>query len=196
MPTGYTAIIEERDDLTFRDFALRCARAMTACLPQRDDPPDELPRVLETSDYHIKAARKAEAQLVELLGLSQESTRALWQSDCESIAKSNEVSIAKAKEFEKRYARMRAKVEAWKPAPDYEGLRRFMLQQIDACVNDWTSYIVELTPTPSEWLAKQIAGAKSLAKYHTERHKDEVKRTDACKEWIESLYASLSEANE
>jgi hypothetical protein len=26
MPTGYTAIIEERADLTFRDFALRCAR--------------------------------------------------------------------------------------------------------------------------------------------------------------------------
>lgn len=44
MPTGYTAIIEERADLSFRDFALRCARGMCACVMQRDDPMDELPK--------------------------------------------------------------------------------------------------------------------------------------------------------
>lgn len=35
MPTGYTADI--KDGITFRDFALRCARAFGATIMQRDE---------------------------------------------------------------------------------------------------------------------------------------------------------------
>ena len=194
MPTGYTAIIEERADLTFRDFALRCARGMGACIMQRDDPTDDPPKVPEASGHHIVELRKAEAELVELRGLSREGARALWQADCESIAKSNAEIVAKAKETGQRYARMRAKVETWKPpTPDHEGFRRFMLQQIDACESDWTPYTVEAAPTPGDWLAKRIKAAEWSVKYHTEQHAAEVKRTAERKAWIEALYAALPE---
>ena len=61
MPTGYTAIIEEKPDLTFREFALKCARGMGACIMQRDEGMDSLPRVDPPSDYHLKAKEKADS---------------------------------------------------------------------------------------------------------------------------------------
>ena len=47
MPTGYTAIIEDKPGLTLREFALRCARGMGACIMQRDDNMDEPPKAPE-----------------------------------------------------------------------------------------------------------------------------------------------------
>jgi len=41
MPTGYTTDIYNGKDVSFRDFALNCARAFGACIMQRDDPADE-----------------------------------------------------------------------------------------------------------------------------------------------------------
>jgi len=192
MPTGYTAIIEERADLTFRDFALRCARAMGACIMQRDDPTDDPPKAPEPSDYYMKQKRAAEAKLSELRGMSTDGARAMWQSDCERIAKSNAESVAKAKETERRYTRMRKMVTAWKPpTKDHDGLRRFMLEQIDLCSSDWKPYTVEAPATPGDWLANAIKNAEWELEYSTKRAAEEVERADERKSWIDALYASL-----
>jgi hypothetical protein len=193
MPTGYTAIIEEKPDLTFREFALRCARAMGACIMQRDSPIDELPKAPEPSDYYEKSKRTAEAKLVELRGLTVEGKRALWQADCERIGRENADSITKAKESERRYSRMRAMVEGWTPpTKDHEGFRKFMLDQIDASSSDWKPYTVELAPTPGDWYAKQVEAAEWSLKYSIEHAADEIRRTNGRKAWIEALYASVS----
>lgn len=43
---------------------------------------------------------------------------------------------------------MRAKVEAWNaPSPDHEGLKKFMLEQIDSSL-DWRSGALYQTPPP------------------------------------------------
>jgi hypothetical protein len=167
---------------------------MGACIMQRDDPTDDPPKAPEPSDYYAKSKLKAEAKLAELRALTSEGVRALWQSDCESIAKSNAESVAKAKETERRYARMRAMVEAWKPPTvDHEGLRQFMLQQIDICKIDWTPYTVEAPATPGDWLSKQLESAEWSLKYAIEQGGDEVKRTNERRDWITALYASLPE---
>jgi hypothetical protein len=51
MPTGYTAMIEEREDVTFREFALTCARAFGACIMQRDNSLAEPPKPREVDKY-------------------------------------------------------------------------------------------------------------------------------------------------
>jgi hypothetical protein len=192
MPTGYTAIIEERADLTFREFALRCARGMGACVMQRDDPMDDLPKAPEASDYHIKALAQATVRLVELRGLSVEGVRALWQADCDGNAKINAEQTSKCAEVKRRYDAMRAHVEAWTPpTKEHDGLRRFMLEQIDACHSDWTPYLYENPATPGDWLAAQIKSAEWNIDYHTKQHTEELERTANRKSWIDSLYASL-----
>jgi len=192
MPTGYTAIIEERADLTFRDFALRCARAMGACIMQRDDPTDDLPKAPEPSDYYVKQKRAAEARLLELRGLRPEGVRALWQADCERIAKSNAESVAKAKETERRYKRMRKMVAAWEPpTKEHEGFRKFMLEQIDMCSSDWKPYTVEPPATPGDWLTNALKSAEWDLEYSTKHAAEEVERANERKAWIDALYASL-----
>ena len=56
MPTGYTADIYEGNDVSFRDFALKCARAFGACIEQRDDDANDKPKLIEKTkdNYHIK----------------------------------------------------------------------------------------------------------------------------------------------
>jgi hypothetical protein len=191
MPTGYTAIIEEKADLTFREFALRCARAMGACVMQRDDPADDPPKVPEPSECDAKRKREAEAKLIELRGLSAEGARALWQADCEHITKKNAESVAEAKELERRYARMRAMVTAWAAPADHEGLRRFMLEQIDMCKSDWTPYIRKAAETPGDWLAGEIKASEWTLEYSAKHAAEELERTADRKRWIDALYASL-----
>jgi hypothetical protein len=192
MPTGYTAIIEERADLTFREFALRCARGMGACIMQRDDPMDDLPKAPEASDHHIKTLTGAQARLVELRGLSTEGVRALWQADMESNEKRNAEQVAKCAEVKRRYDAMRAHVEAWKPpTKDHDGFRRFMLEQIDACHSDWAPYLYKSAPTPGDWLAAQLKSAEWDVEYRTKEHAGELERAASRKSWIDALYASL-----
>lgn len=192
MPTGYTAIIDERADLTLRDFVLRCARGMGACILQRDDPMDDPPKAPEPNSYHEKQKRSAEARLIELRGLSEEGARALWQADCERIAKSNAESIAEASETERRYMRMRGLVEAWTPPTEqHGGLRRFMLEQIDACSYDWKPYVLEPPATPGDWLASQLESAQWDLEYSTKRAAEEIERHAERVAWIDALYASV-----
>ena len=81
MPTGYTSIIEDKPGLTLREFALRCARGMGACIMQRDDDMDEPPKAPEPSDYHLEAGKAAESRLRELRGLSTKAARALFDAE-------------------------------------------------------------------------------------------------------------------
>jgi hypothetical protein len=70
MTTGYTAAIA--NDITFNDFAMRCARAMGALVMMRDEPFDApIPERFEPSDYHIKKIADASARLLELQAMSE-----------------------------------------------------------------------------------------------------------------------------
>ena len=61
MPTGYTHDIPA--GITFRQFALNCARAFGANIAMRDDPADKPIEVYEPSDYSAKAITKATNEL-------------------------------------------------------------------------------------------------------------------------------------
>ena len=54
MPTGYTTDIYNGKDVSFRDFALTCARQFGACIMQRDDPADEKPKIMPEESYHTE----------------------------------------------------------------------------------------------------------------------------------------------
>lgn len=193
MPTGYTAIIEEKSDLTFREFALRCARAFGACVLQRDEDIDQLPRVDFPSDYHTVERAKAEAKVRELRALSSEAARALFDSDVARATKYNEESATKCTALKDRYMAIRAQVAAWvPPTAQHEGLRKFMLEQIDMCRSDWTPYPSRVPTDLDEWLRGEIEEAERKVAYHAESQAKELMRYEERKAWIEALYGSFA----
>ena len=194
MPTGYTAIIEEKPGLTLREFALRCARGMGACVMQREDDMNDPPKAPEPSDYHLKAGKAAESKLRELNGLSAKAARALFDAEVARIRADNTKHLADANAKKERYASMRAKVAAWQPpTAQHVGLQRFMLEQIDLCKSDWTPYEQAVPADPAKWLADQIASARDSVSYHAKGHAEELSRAAERKQWIDALYAGLPE---
>jgi hypothetical protein len=192
MPTGYTAIIEEKPDLTFREYALRCARAFGSCVMQRDESMDAPPRIDPPSDYHLKAGEQANAKLAELRALTTAGARALFEADVERVRKYNEESAVSCTEKKKRYEAMRAAAEAWTPpTAQHEGLRKFMIEQIDICKSDWTPYPMTPPTSVKDWLHDKLESAERDVVYHAEQHAKELTRYEENKAWIEKLYASV-----
>jgi hypothetical protein len=61
-----------RDGISFKTYALNCARAFGACVTLRDEPGggENIPDEFTPSDYNAKAAQKARDELAALLNLT------------------------------------------------------------------------------------------------------------------------------
>lgn len=193
MPTGYTAIIEKKENLSLREFTLRCARAFGACIEQRDEDVDVLPKVPELSTYHLNEVKRLQVRLVELRAMTPESAKALYDAENQEYARQGAESRKRCADLERRYRAMRAKVENWTPpSAEHEGLKKFMLEQIDLCKNDWEPYELEhFASSPSDWLKKKILSTEEDIIYHAKRHEADAKNYERRKKWIEDLYESF-----
>lgn len=193
MPTEYTCIIEDKADTTFREYALRCARGMGHCIMQRDDPMADPPKPRAVTPYHTDELKKARGKLLEAEGASPESMRALWLSHCASTAADNAKSAEKHAKEQAAYARVRADVVAWvPPSPDHEGLKRFMLEQIDMCYRPAEeAYRVEPFASPDAYRKSLIEAASWSLQYHEEHAAIEAENVAKSGRWIAELYASL-----
>ena len=197
MPTGYTEILQRRPDVSFREFALRCARAMGACIMQREDPMDNLPDPEEKpSTYHEDEIARLEAFLRMLRGLTPEEAERQVRQDYERQESDRLAAIADKQVTLQTYERMLAEVNVWNPpSSDHAGLKEFMVEQVEKSIDcdcDTTYY---QQPTVKEdattWVATQINKATEEIDYHTRKHREEVKRTEQRNEWKRQLMASL-----
>lgn len=195
MATGYTEILSGYD-VTFEAFALRCARAMGACVTLREEALDvPIPAKLVPSTYHADRAEEARTALraLEALTIEQCDARAIAEHEAE-VRHYGEM-VARVSSLKGRYARMRDMVSAWAPpTPEHEGLRTFMIQQLDESIR---SCFDPTPPTPvktgAEWRAERAARHRDNIAYHAREHANEVARTDSRNEWLDLLRASLKE---
>ena len=195
MPTGYTCIIEEKEGVTFRDYALRCARAF--CGHQREESLDAMPEPRKLDPYHLKEMKKAEAELKELLCLSEEGLMALWQSEKESREERDAQVLRKRNRERSAYAKIRADVVMWvPPTPAHENLKKFMLEQIDLCYEpNEQPYRSPPMPEPRKYLADLVEVQTENIAYHAKRYTQEIEYVASSKAWIETLLASLPEVS-
>lgn len=196
MPTGYTAAI--KDGITFRQFAMNCARAFGATITMRDDGGDgsNIPERFEPSDYHLKELRKAQNELAVLSAMTPEDVAKRASEDYEAAEARRLETLREKRELRAKYEAMLAEVKAWKtPTPDHIQFRNFMLEQIGSSIDFdcGESYYDKPTQrlTPEEWLLGRRSKIEGDIDYHTKNYAEEVERTEKRNAWIKALRDSL-----
>jgi len=197
MPTGYTAELCDKD-VPFEKFVLTCARAFGALVEMREDPLDKpIPEKIEPSDYHAKALNDARKTLTRLEKMEPEE--AMQEADAEFREREAyfEEHKRKTTATRNRLVAMRSKVADWQPPTNnHEGLKNFMIEQLDRTIKYDGEVHESLKPTHktgAEWLAENIESAKHDIAYHTEQYGKDVERTRGRNDWVRELRASLEQ---
>ena len=197
MPTMYTASIA--NGITFKDFAMRCAKAMGACVTMRGDPVDKPISVFKPLDYNKKKSEKAEIELKRLqimdIAMAGKEARKEYNAEVDKINK----QIKKDNELICKYKSMLVLVEAWQPPScEHTEFKDFMISQITESIKfdcDVSYYMRNLLKlqllTGEQYLEKKIAQSLKDILYHQEEYANEVRRVDNRNRWIKQLKESL-----
>ena len=199
MPTGYTNIVAENDDCTFAQFTMRCAREFGALMSMRDKPLDApIPESFEPDDFYRNQYEMAKAEYEAFIAnppteeeLSKEYDEYV-ASEREQYAK----TIAEKREKRGRYNRMLTKVLKWQPpTPDHEGLRRFMIQQLQESIEfDCTEYDLAL-PEREQYVSYGMDPEvyRGRRDRNHAKWKCEIERVAKRNQWLKDLRDSLED---
>lgn len=189
-------MIIDGNGVSFRDFAMRCARAMGACVTMRDDPMDAPIRTFESSDYHAKAAAEERERMRKLEAMTEEDAeRASLEDYQREVERINGYNREK-EENRWKYEAMLSEVMGWEPpTPDHVGMKEFMAKQIRDSIQ-WDCSPYEDRPRKIDgktWLRQQKQQCSKSIVYHATEQEAEESRTKARNEWVAQLVASLDE---
>lgn len=187
MATGYTCIVEDRDDVTFEQYLWRCARAFSPFV--REDSLDAaVPQECKPDEYYEKQVRTAR----EALRVAEETppNDAMAEENRRRLTYYEE-DEARRKEKTARYDRMKEQVRAWRPpTPEHEALKTFMLEQL---LTGWPGYQrepgspPEPATDPAAWRAEKIEAAREVLLRAEKRFAEEVERYERNTAWIRRL---------
>lgn len=197
MPTGYTADIAK--GITFKEFALDCARAFGACVTMRDEPNDKpIPDAFEPSDWHKKELAKAKARLSKLNRMSAKEADFQAHNDWDAETENRNRHISENNDTISKYKDMLKQVKMWiPPTTEHTKFKEFMISQIEGSINhdDMSDYYKDNPPilhTGKEWLEIEKAKALRDIEYHTKENEAEIQRTNGRNDWIRNLRESLN----
>jgi hypothetical protein len=194
MPTGYTSDIEK--GITFEQFALSCARNFGALVSMRDEPHDApIPDEFTPSSYNADNLLKAQKELGELKALPIDECEKRAMMEYKEELERHEKYLADKRQLQTKYETMLSSAKAWTPpTPDHQGLKEFMIQQIEESIK-WdcgTSFLTKpKLLTATEWLNKKTEKALHGIEYHSEENAKEVQRTNERTSWVRELKKSL-----
>lgn len=202
MPTGYTQDIYSGKHVTFREYALGCARAFGAFVTMRDNPVDvPLPEAFEPSTYARDALEEARRH--------RDAVKAMSPADCdEAAAAEHRSELARWErdeaENERRKSAYRAMLEeahAYEPpTSEHERFAAFLVEQLETslqfdCHEAGDPHYERPEPkTGTEWRKAQLDSAVRSIAYYTKEWANEQERTASRNTWIAALYDSLPEA--
>ncbi len=191
MPTGYTANMYEGKDETFEEFVLHCARAIGYFVRQRDNDPNEPPLMAEVSPYQISSLRKAYRDYLLFARKSDEELRADWEKSEADSKADQERRNEKYRAMRLRYECRLADVEAWEITPDLQGLKDFMVEQINSSIK-FDCHEREFVPKPYEqWLEDESYARYRWWQSSRKYLKEEIERVKVQNEATKNLYRAL-----
>lgn len=198
MPTGYTADIAK--GISFKQYALDCARAFGALVEMRDDPKGAtIPDEFIPSDYHLKAIKKAKSELKRLKVTPAKALLAKSVNQNLANQARHRACIKKNDDLRAKYAAMLAKVDQYKsPSKEHDEFAKFMREQIVGsiefdCDNEYHEKAIagSRLKSGSEWKKDALDKLNQNIRYHTEEHQKEVKRCADRTAWVKQLFNSL-----
>jgi hypothetical protein len=194
MPSGYTSDIADGKDVSFNDFALKCARAFGACIEQRDDNANDKPKLIERNNkdnYHLEKLEKAKMWKSPTKEEFDDYVTKQSAYYNEQIDKQNKLKVS--------YEDMLIKVNKWvPPTTDHEGLKKFMIEQLseslthDCCGDYYQGELSQINSyTHKEYVDDMMRQNNKDIEYHTNELKKDNERVDTRNAWISALYKSL-----
>lgn len=199
MPTGYTKDIGK--GISFKKYAMTCARAFGALITMRDEPFDaEIPEEFKPSPYHLEQIENTNHQLDQIEAMTSAACNAAARKDYEEAVASHEKGLTKRKQLLRNYELMLAQARRWQPpSPQHQELKKFMIDQIEKSIEfdcgNMDQYYLRNKPvlqTGEEWREARLASLRQDLEYHTEGYQKEVERCKERSEWIQQLRGSLS----
>ena len=196
MPTGYTDKI--KDGITFKEYAMGCARAFGALITMRDDPTDaRIPDKFDPSEYHLKEQESAVAEGRRVTMMSDIEADVAASAEYYDEAKRIEAAIAANRDLMGKYEAMLQKVQDWRvPSPDHKKFKEFMVSQIEESIkfDGMGGYYADnpaVLLSGVGWRAAKLEGVARDLRYHTEEHGKEVDRVEERTAWVNTLRGAL-----
>ena len=192
MPTGYTSDI--KDGITFKQYALGCARAFGALFHMRDKPCDvEIPDEVPVSDYHTEELKKYKEELSFLEKCNYADFVRLCNEQNEKKQLEYEQRAEDNRLLKQKYVDMLSKVEAWEPpSEDHVELKKFMIDQLESSIKvDVYKENPPVMVDVDEYITRRKNGLVKEIKYHTEKLQEEIESAKERSVWIKKLKKSL-----
>lgn len=193
MPTGYTSLIYENKNVSFKDFVLICARAFGPCIHQRDEDMRDKPKLYEPSiQYHLNAIRDAKKR--------SKPSKTAFKAYKKNKIKEYTQYIQEKIQLKERYQVILEQVKMWNPpTPDHEGLKTFMINQLNSSIEfDCTIHSTERdldnykNMTYEDYVEEMKTDLDWSIKYHTEEIEKEKINAERANKWILALYDNLN----
>ena len=200
MATGYTAILTEKPDTTFKEFVLRCARACGACIMQRDDSLVHPPKMDKVESYHADRLKQAQKEFAEFQQKNDQQLMQEFLAYKARMIKVDQERLEEKQQLRTTYTNMLTQVYAWTPpSPDHVELKNFMIQQLQDSIK-WdcnTKYTVESLEYWESlqfhnWLKKERQHLEDDIEYHTKHLAEDTLNTLKRNQWKQQLFDSLS----
>jgi hypothetical protein len=196
MPTGYTSKLVSEGQ-SFPEFAMRCARNFGALIMMRDEPLDApIPEQFEPCDYCEKRLAEARATKARLLAMTMQEANEFGATKKSERITELKDWLDKDTQENTRLSEMERQVVAWQPpTKNHQGLKEFMLEQIETSMND-TDYITDELMKAEETLSiefylKALDDAERDISYYEAEMVNERERTNSRNEWLRQLRDSL-----
>lgn len=195
MPTGYTAKI--REGVTFKEFALTCARAFGACITMKEESLETpIPDEFLPTDYYTNKIMDLTNKLKEYTEMDDIA----WSEAARLYYKRKELQrnkhLQEMKDLECKYQNMLYSVNSWQaPSEDHKKLKQFMIKQLEDSIT-WdcdSTYYTEQTEqlSDAEFKYKTLTEVHEAIEYNIKMHNEEVERIKSRNEWVRLLRESL-----
>lgn len=203
MPTAYTAILGEREDMKLKDFAMLCARNFGVLIEMRDDPlTAPIPERLEVDKLYKENYDKAVKAYNDFMALSDSGKAEYLERDynkaVEGYLQREEKRLKEIGVLRQRYEKMLSKISKWAaPTPEYKNLRAFMIKQIqDSIEFDCSEHHISI-PDKKTWCdidRYKLVLAKNVA-FFKGRYESQVKAVAEKNKWLSDLIESLKDCD-
>lgn len=197
MPSGYTEKVQSGEITDLAGFVWRCAREMGALIGMRHDSLDApIPERFEPdTQWHEDQLAAARERLAGIVWTTRDEISEMQRADYEqAVIDAAERGARRAIRAE-RYEKMIAAVAEWEPpSPDHEGLKTFMLNQLqDSLKMDcWPVAEPHRDPRPvTQYKVDQILKCQKDIDYHTKGIAEETERVEARNDWLRVLRESI-----